>query len=75
MTVPLSLTKGHLNSENAELPPCQKLKVSVYNSVFIIRLLGHLNVQFNALQKGTRDWGVRGILFAMGMLIFSNLSL
>lgn len=26
MTVPLSLTKGHLNSENAELPPCQKLK-------------------------------------------------
>lgn len=55
MTVPLSLTKGHLNSENAELPPCQKLKVSVYNFVFIIRLLGHLNVQFNALQKGTRD--------------------
>lgn len=51
MTVPLSLTKGHLNSENAEL----QLKVSVCNSVFIIRLLGHLNVQFNALQKGTRD--------------------
>lgn len=60
MTVPLSLTKGHLNSENAELPPCQKLKVSVYNSVFIIRLLGHLNVQFNAITKGHSGLGCEG---------------